>query len=343
MKININGKYEAMANYVILRRRKDGVIIARNALIDEEIDFTEKQARYLTKLNGNCNPKKVPGFSSEECDRYYHLMDDMLMLRTPGRIQSLGSTKMYTLFIPQKLRRTKSFIPKILNFLLYTSCIPVFITGIVNFMDSEAICNYAHIWLGNLVGLLIGVVAHELSHANSCLSYNGTWMELGVMWSGIFPGAYVMIDDSRIKKKLQKVQINLAGIEMNLLLAGVFLTLSSSRLVQQSMFEEFAGAFYYAGFQNVFLALINITFYEGFDGEHAISILLGKSSVVEDAKKSIAILLDYGKGKKYWQERGITNGMANICTGAIILCSQLILPLVIFSEFAILAGEVFGW
>lgn len=344
MKINIDGKYKALSNYVTLRRRKDGVIMARNALIDEEIDITEREAHYLTKLNGNRNPLKIPGFSVEECERYYQLFDEMMMLREPGRSQTEGLSLMYTLFIPQRLKRTKSVvIPKILNFLLYMSCIPVLVIGIMNYTNDLYRINYEHMWLGYLVGLLIGMFAHELSHANACLAYNGSWLELGVMWSGLFPGAYVMLDTSKVKKKLQKAQINLAGVEMNLLLAGIFFMLASSWSIQQSFIDEFSGAFCFAGFQNVFLALLNMTFFQGLDGEHTISDLLGKESVVKEAKKNIGALLDFRKRKKYWQELGVANGLANICSDVLILCSQIVLPLLILSDVGVILGGIFGW
>lgn len=342
MKININGKYKSLANYVTIRRRKDGVIILNNALIDEEIDITERQAGYLKMLNGDHNPKKIPGYSFEECVRYYQLFDEMMMLREPGRCQSSGWSFLYTLFIPQRLRKTKSVLPKILNFLLYTSCIPIFVIGLIKFINGCGRVEYAHDWFGYICGLLIGMMMHEISHANACLAYGGFWLELGVMWSGLFPGAYVMLDTSKVKKRLHKAQINLAGVEMNLLLAGIFFMLASSYGIWQSSFSEYMGAFFYAGFQNVFLALLNITFFQGLDGEHTISNLLGKESIVKEAKDNILAVLDFRKSKKYWQEHGRTNGLANICTDALVLCSQVVLPLLILSDIGILLGGVFG-
>ncbi len=344
MEINIDGKYKALANYVTLRRRKDGVIVAHNALIDEEIDITEREARYLTRLNGNRNPMEINGFSYEECCRYYRLFDDMLMLRKPGRSQSEGFTLMYTLFIPKgQLKKTNSFIPKILNSLLYMSCVPVLVIGIISYVHSIYEINYAHILLGYIFGLLVGMFVHELSHVTACLAYKGSWLELGVMWSGLFPGAYVMLDTSKIKNKLQKAQINLAGVEMNLLLAGIFFMLASSWSSQQSFIYEFSGAFYFAGFQNVFLALLNMTFFQGLDGEHTISDLLGKESVVKAAKENIGNLLDFRKRKQYWKELGVANGLANICSDALILCSQIVLPLLILSNVDEILGGIFGW
>lgn len=342
MKININGKYKSLANYVTIRRRKDGVIILNSALVDEEIDITERQARYLKMLNGDRNPMKISGYSSEECSRYYQLFDEMMVLREPGRCQKSGFSVLYTLFIPQRLKKTKSVLPKILNFLMYTSCIPVFVIGLIKFIDGCTRVEYDHVWFGYICGLFIGMVMHELSHANACLAYGGSWLELGLMWSGLFPGAYVMLDTSKVKKRLRKAQINLAGVEMNLLLAGIFFMLAVSQSIWFSPLGEYTGAFFYAGFQNVFLALLNMTFFQGLDGEHTISNLLGKESIVKEAKDNILAILDFRKSKKYWQEHGKTNGLANICTDAFILCSQLVFPLLILSDIGIILGGVFG-
>ena len=55
-------------------------------------------------------------------------------------------------------------------------------------------------------------------------------------------------------------------------------------------------------------------------------------------------ILDFRKSKNYWQEHGRTNGLANICTDAfiLILCSQLVFPLLILSDIGIILGGVFG-
>ena len=79
MKINIDGKYPAMANWVVLRRSK-GKIIARDALVEEEIELSDRQAKYLTMLNGDRNPRKIEGFTGTECITFMNLFENMKKL-----------------------------------------------------------------------------------------------------------------------------------------------------------------------------------------------------------------------------------------------------------------------
>lgn len=341
-KINVDGKYPCMANWVVLRRTKDG-IIARNCLTDEEIKLSEREAKYLTRLNGNRDEYKIEGFSYDECINYYDFLDSYFLIREPGRNISLGDMNLYTLIIPNK-KRTNSIIPKILNFLLWISFFPIFIYGlyrtlihgIIWGMEYYIVLNFI---IGNIGGTVIGIVFHEAAHAVACLSdRNGRLFEAGVMRNGIFYGGYVLINESDIKSRLKKVQINLAGVEMNLLLAGTLMILMTS-VGEDSFLNEWKMAMFYAMIHNVVQALLNSSFIEGLDGEHTISTLLG-GAVVDAAKENISQLFDYKKRKNYFAENGI-GGVANICTSFAVLGFQLILPLVMAAGISILIGGLF--
>lgn len=338
-KINVDGKYPCMANWVVLKKTKDG-IIARNCLTDEEIKLSGREAKYLTRLNGNRDEYKIKGFSFNECIDYYDFLDSCLLVREPGRNMSLGDMKLHTVFIPNKTR-TNSVIPKILNFLLWISFFPVFIYGLYRILTYGVIWgveeNYIlNLLLGNIGGILLGMVLHESAHAFSCLSdRNGRLFEAGLMLNGFLPGAYVLIDESEIKSRLKRAQINLAGVEMNLLLSGVLMIM----MTLGGPFDGWKTAMLFAVIQNVFQALINLTFAEGLDGEHTISTLLG-GSVVDAAKANLSLLFDSKRRKKYFEEHGIC-GVANICTSLAFLGFQLIIPLVIIADISIWIGELF--
>lgn len=340
-KINVNGKYPCMANWVVLKKTKDG-IIAKNCLTDEEIKLSDREAKYLTRLNGNRHQYRMKGFSFDECIEYYRFLMDYLLVRESGRNMRFGGMKLYTMIIPNK-NRTNSVIPKILNFLLWISFLPLLIYGLYRMfthgvvwgMGEHAILNFL---LGNIGGIFLGMILHEAAHAFACLSdRNGRLFEAGFMLNGVLPGAYVLIDESEIKNRLKRAQINLAGIEMNLLLSGVLMILMTSG----EFFGEWNGAMLYAVIQNIFQALINISFSEGLDGEHTISILLGLGgSVVDAAKANLSLLFDKKRRKSYFAEHGIC-GVANICTSLAILGFQLIFPLVIVADIGIWIGGFF--
>ena len=69
-KINIDGRYPCKANWVILKSTKNG-IAARNCLNQETVKLTDRQAKYLMRLDGNRNPCKIKGFTKQECEEYY--------------------------------------------------------------------------------------------------------------------------------------------------------------------------------------------------------------------------------------------------------------------------------
>lgn len=324
-----------MANWVVLRR-KSGKVFAHNCILDEEDEITERGAQYLLRLNGRRNPMRLEGFSRAECEEYFEQMDDLLLLREPGRKQKFGLSRYYTMYIPKK-KRTKSALPYMLNTLLLSLCLPMFLVGLLTcrgvYIDSNVSMT------GCLIGLLSGMVTHELGHAVACLSYGGRWLEAGLMRSGILPGAYVMLDDSGIRSRLKKVQIALAGIEANLLLAGVLLILLP-HLDYQGPGAAWRGVMWYAAFQNMFLAFFNLAFVQGFDGEQVISLLLGKESVVEAAKLNILCMFDRGKRRCYLERAGV-NGLANVLVSCIILLFQLFVPLISLIDIAVVMGVIF--
>lgn len=92
---------------------------------------------------------------------------------------------------------------------------------------------------GSVVGMLIGLVMHELGHMFACLTYGGRVFKVGVMLQFLLmPGAYVLMNESNIKKRMKRVQVSAAGIEMNLILTAIFLFLSARFEVLSGFFLE---------------------------------------------------------------------------------------------------------
>lgn len=80
------------------------------------------------------------------------------------------------------------------------------------------------------------------------------------------------------KNMVKKAQINMAGIEMNLLIAGLMMIMMVKVDVTSCLFR-YKIAMYYIAIQNIFGALLNISLTEELDGEHTISSLMGVSVV----------------------------------------------------------------
>ncbi|MCQ2519630.1 MAG: M50 family metallopeptidase [Lachnospiraceae bacterium] len=343
MKTAKKNKYPRMANYVVIRRGKDGGITARNCIIGEEIELTEIQAGYLMSLNGKRDPFSIPGFTSKQCRELYELFDDMLMIRKKKHGNRVGLTFMLTLFVPKRLRATKSIIPKILNFLLMITFLPAFIMGIHSCLICENYISAEYEAVGLILSIVIGLLAHEFAHAIACISCkNGRFLEMGLMFN-FFPGAYVILDDSRIKSRLAKIQINLAGIEMNLLISGVCLLIAYHPMFSSGVQSSFSGIFFMAAVENAILALINLLCVRGFDGEHVLSLLVGKSSLARDSAKVVkSLFAGPSINKLFGNSRHVSsNTFASVCTGVVVVCIQSILPIMLLFDVVCTIGELF--
>lgn len=125
---DLRNDHPSMANWVILKRRWNG-IVARNCLTDREIPLSDREAKYLKSLDGSGNQYHVDGFSERECLEYYRHLSSERMIRRSRFNLSDGKTVMHTIHIPRR-KRARSVIPKILNFLLLVSFLPVFLYGV---------------------------------------------------------------------------------------------------------------------------------------------------------------------------------------------------------------------
>ena len=77
-----------------------------------------------------------------------------------------------------------------------------------------------------------------------------------------------MIDAGNVKSRFKRIQIDAAGVEMDCLLAGVFLVLSA-RCEAYSLFWLLGAV------NNLFLSIFNLAFTEGLDGSSMICEVLG--------------------------------------------------------------------
>lgn len=284
MKININGKYPVVESYVTIQKKNDGTYLVRDGVLEKEYLATDGYIGYLTKLNGNRNPLSIKGYTKEECTYYYSLARKYHLLRRPGRVRRINKKIIYILYIPEKKINKTSSLAYILNILLYMLCVPIFILGCFSMYQNETIrfIEYKYWWLGSGVGLIVSAVLHEMGHVISVRAYKCGFYEVGIIWSLFMLAAYVMLDTTKVNKKIKKAQIDLSGCEMNILLTGICFLLTASYTVRYSIWNSI---FIYTGFQSFIMAISNLILLEGTDGEHVISMLLGRDSIVADVKK----------------------------------------------------------
>ena len=141
------------------------------------------------------------------------------------------------------------------------------------------------------------------------------------------PCAYVLIEDSKVKKTMKRAQIKTAGIEMNMLLGGIFLVLS----------EVFNGQFYLflqAAILNILLAVVNASFIEGIDGMSVLAEFLG---IDDFARKAKVVVKSHARKRKL--KRMGMNGSAFLTACYIIRIFQILLPLMILSSIAVVVVQ----
>lgn len=173
-------------------------------------------------------------------------------------------------------------------------------------------------------GLLICSLAlHEVGHLVAGLAYGYKISDTGILLLGIIPiGAYVAHEDKKDVSRSEKVQFALAGVEMNLLIAGICLLMAMQYYSLSLVLVSVANI-------NVVLAGINLLPASGLDGESALSAIFGVNSISEVAKKWLL-----NKKRRQKLLRSGFSGYACYCVFAFTMISKVILWLLIGLDIA---------
>ena len=320
--------YPTLANWIRFRQLSDNEYEIINMLHDEKIQTDAYTAWFARQLNGKRNPYRIDkNKSKEDIDLLLGELEAENVIRDKRFYSKFFLFLLVTVWRPKVTPnlRIASFI---INGLLLISFLPLLAFSIFYFLNYTYDINLDYITIGSIAGLLVGIVVHEMGHMISCLGYGGRVFEVGVMLQFLLiPGAYVLMNESNIKKRMRRVQVSAAGIEMNLVLTAVFLMLSAR-------FEVLSGFFLGAAIQNVFLALLNLTFVDGFDGMAIMSELLGIEYVVSKAKR-----ITKSKFKRKKLKKDGISGKATIAVCYALRGIQIALPLI----FAINIVGVISW
>ena len=166
--------------------------------------------------------------------------------------------------------------------------------------------------------IALSLAFHELGHLIAGLAYGYKVSDTGILLLGIIPlGAYVAHEDKKDAMKTEKIQFALAGIEVNLLIAGICLLLATQSYQWSLTLLSVANV-------NVVLAGVNLLPTSGLDGESALSAACGINSISEVSKRWLT-------NKKLLQKlfRAGLPGYACFCVFSITLISKVLLWLFI--------------
>lgn len=320
-------KYPTLANWIRFKRISENEYEIVNLLHDEEIQSDAYTVWFARQLNGRRNPYRIDKRkSNEDVDLLLDELEAENIIRDKRFLSKFFLYLLVTVWRPRVTSNLRLF-SFFVNGLLLIAWLPLLTFSIYYYLNNLYDLSIDYITIGSFAGLFIGMIMHELGHMFACLAYGGRVFEVGVMLQFFIPGAYVLMNESNIKKRTRRIQVSAAGVEMNLLLTAIFLIMSAK-------FEPLSGFFLGASIQNVFLALLNLTFVNGFDGMTIMSELLGVEGLADRAKR----ITKSNLRKRRLRKDGVS-GKATIAVSYILRGIQIALPLI----FALNIVGVVSW
>lgn len=240
-----------------------------------------------------------------------------------------------------KNTRSKRLTAKFLNFLLLRLFIPVLTAGIYVYLDADSIryddlttieqLMYRYptvsMWVINILGVICGGAVHELCHGIACRAYGGRVFEYGVMLD-FLPGFYTLIDDSKVRSRMKKIQILAAGAEGNILFAGCLLLLTGP-------FPGIRIFIFVAAVTNIVMAGINMMAVRSTDGFRILMLIIGMDDADEPEK--IRRLIRSKRKRKMLARDGLY-GYARLTASYMIVWLQRVFPVLILLEIAAWIG-----
>lgn len=266
-------------NYLVFHDNRDGTITAVDYFTGQEYVMDADTAHVLRKMDGTRPLAALFPMNSRECEELVGEWLEMGVLRKNRmEIDAPGFVRIALWMSTGRLKAREKKRAVIFHRLVQLLWLPLLVSGILvwgYFFINELqygdinVPDYISI-AGILAGLVTGVFLHELSHAACGAVYGASLFEIGIGLSCFLPCGYVLMDESGIRRRIQKAGVALAGIKMNLLLAGCCLLLRCLFLFawQGVFFARFA-------YINMFLALLNLSLWGSSDGFGALTELLG--------------------------------------------------------------------
>lgn len=276
--------YSRACNWILHKRNCDGTYTLKDCLCGCEYTLGPTIGFLWRNLDGQTDPATIlPNCSRHEVSAMVDALEKEELVRHSRILDKLKGSITYSFIISEHHTR-RSSLPVLFNYILLASWCLVLIVSIYFFIDNLFLFDGSYMVLGQMVGLPIGCIGHEAGHAVAGLAYGTRVLEAGVLIQHELPGAYVLLDDSHVKR-VPKVQIHAGGVEPNFLITGIALILAV-------FFPSLYGFFFGIALNNLLLGLINLTFIDSLDGMHIIETLLGykpldviKSKAMRDSLK----------------------------------------------------------
>ena len=318
--------YTRTVNWLAWRKNKDGTYQVKDCLAGDVYTMGDRAFHFLRRLDGRHDPLSLlPGVTPREAQEMLDVLSREGLLRDSNVLCKSFLSIYFTLWIPKKTRAT-SAAPGILDSLRMLLWFPIFFSGVLLFWNNSTPLSSEPMWSGVILGTFVGAIAHELSHGLSCLHWGGRVFEVGIMIHYGIPGMYVLMDQSSIHSQAQKALVSSAGIEMNLMLVGIFGGLSA-------VCPAISLSFFMAAFVNLWLALINLLPAPSVDGMRVMCALLGDENAVQTAEKAIRSR----RLRKQYRAQGFRGCIKILACGYLVVGQYVFFPtLIILSLWEVL-------
>lgn len=259
-------KYPMLDPELEFSRCGPDIYVVEDETIGMQYLMSGSVARFLKKLNGRTDPYRIdPAFSERKVQRLLSELEAHELLRTERVIRCGRGTVYCGLWFPILCPLLK-IISKAFNCCLQVLWAPTLAYGIWYFLHHTPYGYTAFSTFAYLLGVLLGMLIHEVSHTCAGFASGAKVSEVGIMVRFyVFFGAYTRIDLDRVTSCTKRVQVLAAGIESNFLLAGYFLLICC--------YSRFPAVFFSAATANAFLGLLNLAFIPGFDGRSILQVV----------------------------------------------------------------------
>lgn len=278
----------------------------------DEFEISRKLWDALIQADGT-RPLKLP----ENGHRILPKLKKLDLVRTSKFVRDDGIFNRFILFPIGNRHQNGSMVYKAINAALPVVSALIFAISVYLMKTSCTETGYHFSWWLYYGLLICSLALHEVGHLVAELAYGFKISNTGILLLGILPiGAYVAHEDKKDASRSEKVQFALAGVEMNLLIAGICLLVAMQNYLLSLVMVSVANI-------NVVLAGINLLTASGLDGESAQSAACGVNSISEVEKWL------FNKKRRQKLLRSGFSGYACYCVLAFTLISRVILWLLI--------------
>lgn len=314
-------KYPRKSPYLIYGKTENSFYKVEDLLHDDIWLLDYEEMAILSCLDGRHDPYELlPEYNRDYIQKTLEDFEKHYLLAPKKKLQSTGiGSYSIPLIYCNPGKAIKQFA-EIYNFLLMTLFLPVFVLGL--FLGKSNIFwifprSISELVTAIFIGGFVGIAMHEISHAFAALAYGGNLFEIGVGTSSFLPIGYVLLYCGNVRGRMKQIQIDAAGVEMNMLLCGVFMLLKPI-LIRSCIIDFFALA-------NLTIAVLNILPLDGHDGLNILSKLFEKDDLLKYAK---GLIKDSRNGEK---NRSVHSFIAVVLSYSLV-GFQIITPLITITE-----------